>query len=278
MITSVDIMEFKSDTFHLFRDFLIGALFCILKDNTQVVRPSSIPIWRSSAYANLHWIVVLWALLSLPTEGSAQSIPPVDSAGDSTSSADQISPDEVSGKLNDRSSDPLPPDVIDVVLGEADAGGVVAIEVTVKPSASASVEVVWPDHPKLRRVGDGAKPAAILLTKGAPATAKRTEHLQFDKSDGKPVRLLFEAVLRNAEGEVFARVTKVVSANQVEAAVDPSAERVPVVFTTPSGRRIVEYMSRDEAQTRGLTVATPAPSSPGAGVVELINPEQEKAK
>jgi hypothetical protein len=165
---------------------------------------------------------------------------------------------------DETTSEVRPPDLLELVQVEGAPGrGPVALEAVVKPAMDATVELEVTEPAGLR-FGTGRQVEVIELKRRGKQHRRRL-HLDLGNGRTETVRLRLHVL--NDEGKRWLSLDREIRFNQPHP--EPSTDRVPVVQTLPGGRRIVEYMSREDTVRRGLPMKEPLKStSPGTVPVE----------
>lgn len=148
---------------------------------------------------------------------------------------------------------PRRPDVLVWALDEAGAWG---LEVRAELTGRVRVDLV---QPASLRFADGTRSWELVLEEGA-APVVRSVVGTFPE-DGS---LVATATAFTPEGEPWLWLDEVSLPPTGEWPVaDAAALRIPITFTLPDGRRLVERMTRAEAEHRGLTPASSGPTEDG---------------
>lgn len=143
----------------------------------------------------------------------------------------------------DRTVEPLPPDMLDLVqVGETSADGVATLEAAVKPTLDADVELEVSGPPGLVFRANGKAKQRFAVRRGGEG---RKERFEIDLSDGEYKKVTARLRLLNAEGEAWLILDRSIEFNKPKAEGAP--ERVAVVIQLPNGKSIVQYMTREEA-------------------------------
>lgn len=162
--------------------------------------------------------------------------------------------------------EPQPPDLLELVLLEAPAPeGLVTYEAIIKPGLDALVELelVTPAGRSFEAEGRRSR---YQLRPGDAVRRKRVH-----AAPGERVRVRLSVL--NEQGEAWLVIEKEQSVSAPPR--DRARERVPVVRASPDGRKIVEYMDRDEAERRGLVLAPQTRTAPERPHPEAPPPEEE---
>ncbi len=157
-------------------------------------------------------------------------------------------------------SEVRPPDLLELVQVEGAPGqGPITLEALVKPAMDATVELEVTEPAGLR-FGTGKRVEVIELQRRGKQHRRRL-HLNLGNGRTETVRLQLHVL--NEEGKRWLSLDRVMRFNPPQ--TEPATGRVPVLQTLPGGKRIVEYMSREEAMRRGLPREEPVNGTlPGA--------------
>ncbi len=163
-------------------------------------------------------------------------------------------------------SEPSMPDFFILrVEEERNAQGQVKVVAKVDPARDCQVqlEILAPAN---QRFESGGRMLPFNLTRGGDGFR---EDLMVDVSGGQPTTLRVALHLLDSNGNRTMSLEQRLEFNR--ASSEAGQSRVPVVQTLPDGRKVVSYMTRQQAEDRGLGEdGLPLPSNPP------VRPERRK--
>jgi len=166
---------------------------------------------------------------------------------------------ERSQTADSETAEPSAPDALDIVMvpeGE-NAVGSLEFDIVVKPAVTAEAELEIAD-PGGARLKSGQKKRTLSIQRGG---AVHRERIKLNVADGKPRTVMVKLHLLGTDGKPWLTLDRAVKVKPEGVAEEPRQRRVPVVHTLPDGSRIVEYITSEEAVSRGL----PAEGKPATG-------------
>lgn len=148
-------------------------------------------------------------------------------------------------------AEPRPPDWLTLRQVGTDSRGAVTLEAVVSTDVKGTVELIVSSGGATFQDGKTRK----TLQRVDAATRKQRIHV--DTAGGRHRELTVTLRILGDDGREQMRIDRKASFNAPAARPTGSA-RVPWVQTRPDGSKIVEYISKDEAQRRGITPGAPS--------------------
>ena len=153
--------------------------------------------------------------------------------------------------------EPHAPDILELTVA-ATRGSThdVAVRLTDTLGHRAVVEIVNPEgllfHSGRARIGAA----------GDESNRQALDTVSVNTSVAGQDRITVRVTLLNDDGTVWLSMDETLVLAETTEAAGP--KRVPVVLESSDGRRVVEYMTPDEALQRGLTISEPSTAEVGA--------------